>query len=54
VEVIGIIGGVIRVAKVTSDYQYDVLGVALNPRQRDMRIGDVASVVESTNQLELV
>jgi predicted DNA-binding WGR domain protein len=54
VEIIGISMGVIRVAKVLEDFNYDVLGDAKNPKQRSVKTGDVVSVISRNNQMELV
>lgn len=54
VEIIGISMGAIRVAKVLDDSNYDVLGVASNPKQRSVKTGDVVSVISKNDQLELV
>lgn len=54
VEIIGISMGVISVAKVLEDFNYDVLGEAKNPKKRSVKTGDVVSVLSVNNQLELV
>lgn len=54
VEVVGMVGGVIRIAKFTADYRYEALGEALNPSKNSVRIGDVVNVVQQSGGFALV
>ena len=54
VEVVGMVGGVIKIAKVTADYRYETLGEALNPSNKSVRIGDVVHVLQQPGGFALV
>lgn len=50
VEVVGMSCGVPTVAKVLGDFNYQVLGEALNPYGRQVRTGDVVNVFQKENR----
>lgn len=54
VEVVGIAAGVYRVAKVLADFNYEVLGEAVNPFLLTVRIGDMAKVMKKGDGWVLV
>lgn len=54
VEVVGIIAGVAKVAKVLADFNYEVLGEACNPSKKAIRIGDVVKVHQQNGHWILV
>lgn len=54
VEVVGIISGVAKVAKVLADFNYEVLGEAHNPSKKAIRIGDVVKVHQQNGHWILV
>ena len=54
VEVVGMVAGVAKVAKVLADYSYEVLGEVVNPKKKAVRVGDVVKVHDQNGRWILV
>lgn len=50
VEVVDMVCGVPKVAKVLADFNYELLGDALNPTGKTVRVGDIIDVYSKNNR----
>lgn len=54
VEVVAMVQGVAKIAKVLSDFSYDVVGVMKIPSSLGIKIGDNVKVKQSDSMWQLV